>query len=158
VFEQSTGELRFTNFVLLYLLLVVLYVWTAVTKRTVYHEAVVQREFSIVVFPLLFFFSGLYYTDLFSAFTVVLTFASWSATSEANGAAKMTFQILHVVSGLVALGTRQTNIFWVAVYLGGLQVVDSVKKEAGFNKIHDPPVSECFFEGQSSRSALLLSD
>ena len=148
-FEQSTEELRFSNSLLLYLLLVILYVWSAVTRREVHHEAVLQREFSIVLFPLLFFFSGLYYTDLFSVFTVVVTYVCWSAARRARGGMKMVYQILHVVSGLVALATRQTNIFWVAVYLGGLQVVQSTKREAGVNMIHDPPISEAFFEGQS---------
>jgi alpha-1,2-glucosyltransferase len=153
-FEQTTEELRFVNTILLYLLLIALYLWTAVARREVHHEAVVQREFSIVVFPLFFFFSALYYTDVFSTFSVVLTYVFSSAAGQANGRAKVTFQILHLVSGLVALATRQTNIFWVAVYLGGLQVVESVKQQAGVNRIHDPPMSEAFFEGLSGTSIL----
>ena len=147
-FQQSTAELRFTNAILLYALLVVLYVWTAVTKREVHHEAILQREFSIVMFPLFFFFSGLYYTDLLSVLTVVVTYVIWSAGSQASGGRKVVYQVLHLVFGLVALSTRQTNVFWVAVFLGGLQVVRSVKGQAGAHRVHDPPISECFFEGQ----------
>ena len=155
-FELGTQELRFTNFVLLYLLLVALYVWTAVVKREVHYEAVLQREFRIVVFPLFFFFSGLYYTDLLSALTVVLTNVFWSA-SQRKGGWRVLCQCLHLVSGLAALATRQTNVFWVAAYLGGLQVVKTVKRVAGITKIHDPPMSEAFFEGQSAWTGLELA-
>ena len=155
-FELRTEELRLTNFVLLYLLLVALYVWTAITKREVHHEAVMQREFSVAMFPLFFFFSGLYYTDLLSALTVVVTYVFWSA-SQRSGDSRALYQALHLVSGLAALATRQTNVFWVAVYLGGLQVVKTVKREAGITRVHDPPMSEAFFEGQSEWTGLELA-
>ena len=155
-FELGTEELRLTNFVLLYLLLVALYIWTAVTKKKVHHEAVIQREFSVAIFPLFFFFSGLYYTDLLSALTVVVTYVFWSA-SQRSGDSRALYQALHFVSGLAALATRQTNVFWVAVYLGGLQVVKTVKREAGITRVHDPPMSEAFFEGQSEWTGLELA-
>ena len=154
--ELGTEDLRFTNFLLLYLLLVALYVWTAVAKREVHHDAVMQREFRIVLFPLFFFFSGLYYTDLLSALTVVVTYVFWSASQKSSGSPTL-YQSLHLVSGLAALATRQTNVFWVAVYLGGLQVVKTVKREAGVTRIHDPPMSEAFFEGQSAWTGLVLA-
>jgi alpha-1,2-glucosyltransferase len=152
-FILSTGELRFTNAIVLYLLLVALYVWTAVNKRDVHHEAVFQREFNIIAFPLVFFFSGMYYTDLFSTFTVILTYTFWSLASRANGTVKVIYQLLHLLFGLVALVSRQTNIFWVAVYLGGLQLVRSVKNRS---RIHDPPISEAFLEGKMGRDGCLL--
>ena len=147
--QMGVAELRFSNSMLLYILLVGLYVWTAVTKRAVHHEAILQREFAIVVFPLMFFFSGLYYTDLFSVVTVLITYVSWAASSQARGGSKVVHQTFYLLSGLVSLSARQTNVFWVAVYLGGLQVVKSVKREAGLTGIHDPPISEAFFEGQT---------
>ena len=146
-FEETTEELRFVNIILLYLLLIALYIWTAVSKRQVNYESVLQREFSIILFPLLFFFSGFYYTDLFSAFTVVLTYIFWSATNQSNGAVQVTYQLLQLVFGALSLLTRQTNIFWVAIYLGGLQVVNNVKKSYP-KEIHDSPISDAFFEGQ----------
>ena len=147
--QMGVAELRFSNSMLLSILLVSLYVWTAVTKRAVHHEAILQREFAIVVFPLMFFFSALYYTDLFSVVTVVTTYVCWAAGSQARGGNKVVYQILYLLTGLLSLGARQTNVFWVAVYLGGLQVVKSVKREAGLTGIHDPPISEAFFEGQA---------
>ena len=146
-FRPTTAEWRFTNVSLLYLLLVALYILTTVGRKTVNYESVLQREFSIISFPLIFFFSGLYYTDVFSVFTVVLTQIFWSAGTSSEGRSKVLLQLLHFVAGLLSLATRQTNIFWVAVYLGGLQVIESVKREVGAEKVHDPPVSESYFEG-----------
>ncbi|OQU95450.1 hypothetical protein CLAIMM_01654 isoform 1 [Cladophialophora immunda] len=144
--RPSVNEWRFTNVLLLYLLLVALYILAAVGRRTVYHESVLQREFSIICFPLIFFFSGIYYTDLFSVLTVVLSEVFWKAGINSQGPVKVLFQASHFVAGLVSLSARQTNIFWVAVFLGGLQVIESVKQRVGAREVHDPPVSESYFE------------
>ena len=145
--KPSVDQWRFTNVLLLYLLLVALYILAAVGRRTVHHESVLQREFSIICFPLIFFFSGIYYTDLLSVFTVVLAQTFWSAGTNAEGSLKFLFQALHLVAGLAALAVRQTNIFWVAVFLGGLQVIENIKIKVGAHEVHDPPLSEAYFEG-----------
>jgi len=147
-FKPSINQWRATNVLLLYMLLVALYILAALSKRPVNHEGILQREFTIVMFPLIFFFSGLYYTDLFSVFSVVLAHIFWSAGTSAQGYTKTLYQALHLVAGLISLASRQTNIFWVAVYLGGLQVIETVKGQVGPNKVHDPPISEAYFEGQ----------
>ncbi|EXJ90541.1 hypothetical protein A1O1_03644 [Capronia coronata CBS 617.96] len=154
-FKPSLNEWRSTNVLLLYMLLVALYILTAVERKTVSHESILQREFSIILFPLIFFFSALYYTDLFSVFTVVLAQIFWSAGTSAKGSSKFLYQALHLAAGLVSLATRQTNIFWVAVYLGGLQVLESVRREIGVEKLHDPPVSEAYFEDVPTTSISL---
>ena len=59
-FEQTTEELRFVNVLLLYFLLVALYLWSAIQRREVSYDNVLQREFCVAMFPLFFFFSGLY--------------------------------------------------------------------------------------------------
>lgn len=148
-FTPSINEWRATNVILLYLLLIALYVLTAVSRKSVDYESVLQREFSIIAFPLIWFFSALYYTDLFSVFTVVLCHIFWSAGASADGSSKFLYQVLHLVAGLVSLASRQTNIFWVAVYLGGLQVIQSVKQNAGADQVYDPPIAEAYVEGQS---------
>ena len=74
----------------------------------------------------------------------MLTYIFWSASLQSN---KALFQSLHVLAGLLSLATRQTNIFWVAVFLGGLQVVESVKDRLGPDKVHDSSVSEAYLEG-----------
>ncbi|KAI1618658.1 alpha-1,2-glucosyltransferase [Exophiala viscosa] len=145
-FKPSINQWRATNVLLLYILLVALYILAAISKRSVNHDGILQREFNIVMFPLIFFFSGVYYTDLFSVFSVVLTHIFWSAGTSATGYTKTSYQALHLVAGLISLASRQTNIFWVAVYLGGLQVIETVKGQVGPNKVHDPPISEAYFE------------
>lgn len=73
---------------------------------------------NICLFPPLFFFSGLYYTDVLSTLLVVLTYSFYlqNASNFVRG-----FGIY--VLGITALGMRQTNIFWVAVFLAGLDWV-----------------------------------
>lgn len=148
-FTPSINEWRAINVFLQYLLIFALYILAAVGRKTVDHHSVLQREFSIIVFPLIFFYSALYYTDLFSIFTVVVAHIFWSASATCTESRRKRtlYQLLHLVAGLVSLSSRQTNIFWVAVYLGGLQVVESVKRNIGASKVHDPPMSEAFFEG-----------
>ena len=68
---------------------------------------------NVLMFPLLFFFSGLYYTDMVSARMVI---KSYEAFLE-----KKPFKVFFC--GVIALWFRQTNIFWVAIFLGGLEVV-----------------------------------
>ena len=68
---------------------------------------------NVLMFPLLFFFSGLYYTDVVSARMVI---KSYEAFLE-----KKPLKVFFC--GVIALWFRQTNIFWVAIFLGGLEVV-----------------------------------
>jgi alpha-1,2-glucosyltransferase len=145
-YELTADELRLTNLILMYMLLVALYIWTAVTRREVNEKGILQREYCILCFPLLFFFSGLYYTDILSTLTVVVTYIFWLASSQAQGVSKVTFQLMHLIFGLVSLATRQTNVFWVAVFLGGLQIIETLRNVLGENKIHDPPIAEAYFE------------
>jgi len=80
---------------------------------------------NISLFPPLFFFSGLYYTDVMSTLMVLATYYSFlkqrSTDSGFLGA------LITVVLGIVALLFRQTNIFWVAVFPAGLAIVDTLK-------------------------------
>jgi alpha-1,2-glucosyltransferase len=145
-YELTTGELRLTNFVLVYMLLVALYIWTAVSRREVNEQSILQREYCILCFPMLFFFSGLYYTDVLSTLMVVVTYTFWLAGSQAEGMSKTAYQAMHLVFGLVSLATRQINIFWVAIFLGGLQIIETLKATLGEGKIHDPPLADAYFE------------
>lgn len=42
-------------------------------------------------------------------------------------------------TGLVALTMRQTNIFWVAIFLGGLEAVKTVSGNRGQKNEQPPP-------------------
>ena len=80
------------------------------------------------LFPPLFFFSGLYYTDVQSAIWVLLSYRSYlqyeaSIFSWRNG-------LLQVLVGIIALFFRQTNIFWVAIFPAGLSLITSAAQQS----------------------------
>ncbi|KAF2398978.1 hypothetical protein EJ06DRAFT_531286 [Trichodelitschia bisporula] len=76
---------------------------------------------NITNFPLLFFFSGLYYTDVASTFFVILAYTASLPSGHS-------FRVLELVAGAAALWFRQTNIFWVAVFPAGLRVAKEVRE------------------------------
>jgi alpha-1,2-glucosyltransferase len=81
---------------------------------------------NIALFPLLFFFSGLYYTDVLSTCVVLRMYRLFLERKGAysNSAAGLVWLY---PAGLVALTMRQTNIFWVAVFMGALEMVRTIK-------------------------------
>ena len=80
---------------------------------------------NIALFPLLFFFSGLYYTDVLSTSVVLGMYRLFLERkgARANSAAGLLW--LYPV-GLISLAMRQTNIFWVAVFMGALELVRTI--------------------------------
>ncbi|KAL1953743.1 hypothetical protein VTO42DRAFT_2307 [Malbranchea cinnamomea] len=128
---------------------------------------------NICLFPPIFFFSGLYYTDL-AALLIVLYIYSYDLQRQHNAddssltgqSATLRFSFFRqsmvlVVCGLLALLFRQTNIFWVAVFIGGLKVVRTLKSLSAECKatetraiawrswdlcqVYDPSVGEAYF-------------
>ena len=112
---------------------------------------------NICLFPPLFFFYGLYYTDVLSAVSVLLVYKCFLV--ERHSA-------VIIAAGLFSLLFRQTNVLWVVVFLGGLAFCRAIPKgqqnaelfnEPTFPNIlqaswrhasaYDPPVSEASFEG-----------
>lgn len=73
---------------------------------------------NIALFPPLFFFSGLFYTDVLSTCLVLRMYRLFL---QRKGS------IWLYSAGILALTMRQTNIFWVAVFMGGLEVVRTLK-------------------------------
>ncbi|KAE8144786.1 DIE2/ALG10 family-domain-containing protein [Aspergillus avenaceus] len=109
---------------------------------------------NICLFPPLFFFSGLYYTDILALLLVVEAYY-WDLKRSTAGSVGQS--VLFVLLEVVALAFRQTNIFWVSVFFGGLQVIRTVRRsskacastgavdiaKAGFsNELYDPLVSD----------------
>ncbi|OQN96852.1 hypothetical protein B0A48_17406 [Cryoendolithus antarcticus] len=77
-----------------------------------------------VLFPPLFFFSALYYTDIPSTLAVALFYNSFTATDRSSlPSHNKRRNIRLVVYGIVALLFRQTNIFWVAIFPAGIVLV-----------------------------------
>lgn len=79
---------------------------------------VLHNMFNFALFPPLFFFSGLYYTDVLSTCVVLKMYRDF--LNNRSG-------IWLYFTGIVALTMRQTNIFWTAVFLGGLEAVRTLK-------------------------------
>jgi len=87
----------------------------------------VHSALNMALFPPLFFFSALYYTDVMSTLTVLFTYAAYLESSRSNWSLLRNFSA--VALGVFSLFFRQTNIFWVAVFPAGLAVVDALKKD-----------------------------
>ncbi|GAB1316563.1 glucosyltransferase [Madurella fahalii] len=100
---------------------------------------------NIVLFPVIFFFSALYYTDVVSTLAVLVTYRNHLVRLGPQRPS-FTNDVFTVVMGVLALLVRQTNVFWVVVYMGGLEAVHvlrSVKPAAqdSVSKVHDPPLN-----------------
>ena len=135
---------------------------------------IVHANLNIMLCPLLFFFSALYYTDVLSASAVTEAYR-WHVFLESKegrgsylfsrlsaGAVSAICRMVIFLLGLFAMLCRQTNVFWVAVFLGGLQAVrtltasshpnSSIVTQKGpvsvnSNKVFDPPMQDAAIEG-----------
>lgn len=113
---------------------------------------------NICLFPPLFFFYGLYYTDVWSALSVLIAFQFHQRR----------WRKAMVVAAIASLAFRQTNIFWVSIFLGGMEVirriergrlgiefpaqptvVDVVTGSWQHSRVYDPLISQASFEGWS---------
>jgi alpha-1,2-glucosyltransferase len=74
---------------------------------------------NICLFPPLFFFSALYYTDIASLLFVLLSYNAVLLTYQ-RPSQKLGSVLLQLFYGLGALLLRQTNVFWVAIFPAGI--------------------------------------
>ncbi|PHH80359.1 hypothetical protein CDD80_1804 [Ophiocordyceps camponoti-rufipedis] len=81
---------------------------------------------NVALFPLLFFFSGLYYTDVVSTVVVLAALVNHLGRV-ARDCSSIQSDLSTIVLGLMALLMRQTNVFWVVVYMGGLEAIHAIK-------------------------------
>ncbi|KAI9854138.1 MAG: glucosyltransferase [Vezdaea acicularis] len=91
-----------------------------------------QVALNVALFPPLFFFAALYYTDVWSTFWVLAAYRFWLEQSLVRRSERFftspkVSRALMVGCGLVSLAFRQTNVFWVGVFLAGLEVVRTLK-------------------------------
>ncbi|KAK4155846.1 glycosyltransferase [Chaetomidium leptoderma] len=103
---------------------------------------------NIALFPVIFFFSALYYTDVVSTLVVLVAYRNHllRLAPERPG---LINDLWTVALGVAALFMRQTNVFWVVVYMGGLEAVHvlrTVMQRPGaqgyLSKLHDPPLPQ----------------
>ena len=131
-------------------------------KTTVLYSAENVRlghtALNICLFPPLFFLYGLYYTDVLSVVSVLCAYHCYLKKE----------YVKVIFAGLASLLFRQTNVFWVAIYLGGLELVRTLPKgrpDVEFPRrvtyhdvilgswkhacAYDPLLSEAYIEGSA---------
>ena len=82
---------------------------------------------NIGIFPPLFFFSALYYTDVVSTWYVLKGYKHFLQSQQPESSSLGSI-VRAVFIGIAAISFRQTNIFWVAVFPAGLAVLNALKK------------------------------
>ncbi|KAF2770137.1 hypothetical protein EJ03DRAFT_80564 [Teratosphaeria nubilosa] len=99
------------------LLVILFLVWRIYRQRgSKLHDAVFQHSaLNVALFPPLFFFSALYYTDVWST-AFVLLFYSCLLNAHRERANPFLRYITLVTVGAASLFFRQTNIFWVSIF------------------------------------------
>ena len=148
------------------------------TRRTEYSQNLSETRSStfqahsalnVALFPPLFFFSALYYTDVISTLAVLLSYLIFVDSRHRQNSLIRSF--MTVAAGVLALLFRQTNVFWVAVFPAGLAVVDvladkqemtdpvskdyktTLKQAWTQGRIYDIPVGDAGPQGMQSRLA-----
>ena len=170
----DTTFFRFTNHVGAILLAWVVYQILHILCRSTNHDREGERSnrdtsitwsstelahaaINICLFPPLFFFYGLYYTDVLSAASVLLVYKYFLEERH--------FAII-IAAGIFSLLFRQTNVLWVGVFLGGLAFCRAIPKgrqgsefaneptilevlQASWRhaSAYDPPISKASVEG-----------
>ena len=82
---------------------------------------------NIALFPPLFFFSALYYTDVVSTIAVLMFY--WYFLFAQKRQLSTPAQFLPTIClGLASLLFRQTNIFWVAIFPAGLVLINELDR------------------------------
>lgn len=172
------GSLRAVNAVCMIVLLMMLRATYYVRREANNEKGAISgllathSSLNIVLFPPLFFFSALYYTDVASTLSVTVFYWYFVRTLP-NKRATFVQGAVQVLLGMISLTFRQTNIFWVAVAPAALMLVVELDKghrvvkesmyrrAAGFGDnivsvartswkmevIYDPPIRDAWFEG-----------
>ena len=103
------------------------------SKRDYRHavKTITHRSTNAYLFPVLFFFSALYYTDVISTLSVLVTYWAYLYSPDVSSSGSVSSSLKSrrwvLLCGLVSLIFRQTNVFWVAAFLGGLETVRTVE-------------------------------
>ncbi|TVY33336.1 Dol-P-Glc:Glc(2)Man(9)GlcNAc(2)-PP-Dol alpha-1,2-glucosyltransferase, partial [Lachnellula subtilissima] len=90
-------------------------------KAGIVSAETLHTALNIALFPPLFFFSGLFYTDVLSTALVLRMYTLFLQGGKGDG------KVWLYLTGMVALTMRQTNVFWVAVFMGGLEAVRTIE-------------------------------
>lgn len=141
-------------------------------RLRLHSQYALHTAFNIALFPLLFFFSGLYYTDVASTAAVLIAYLNHLNRLGRDQSSPLN-DLLTIFLGVFTLFFRQTNVFWVVVYMGGLEAVHAIKTlrpervdqpfmsslveqvkyylwRYSLGDIHDPPLNLLWPDGESS--------
>lgn len=133
---------------------------------------------NIALFPVLFFFSGLYYTDILSALVVLVAYQNHLKRLSREGGNGFINGVWTASLGVATLFMRQTNVFWAVIFMGGLEAVHVIKSlkpakverpqsktlaglvrfyswRYSLGDVHDPPLDLARPIGECSGSRLL---
>lgn len=178
----SETDLRMTNWVAILVL-----IFTAIDCRRLIETRLAERGegrpqpsslsfhavhtgMNIGLFPLLFFFSALYYTDVFSTLMVLFAFQNHLERVGPKGKPWRN-DFFVILLGVASLFMRQTNVFWVVVFMGGLEAIEAAKaapavkpqppsqgdlmanikyfaSRSSLGEIHDPALNQASLEGE----------
>ena len=86
----------------------------------------VHTGFNIGLFPVIFFFSALYYTDVMSTVVVLVAYSN-HLRRLGHDRSSVLGDFITIFLGIATLFMRQTNVFWVVVYMGGVEAVHAIK-------------------------------
>ncbi|KAI9732586.1 MAG: glucosyltransferase [Cirrosporium novae-zelandiae] len=104
---------------------------------------------NICLFPPIFFFSALYYTDILSACSVLYSYVFFLKYPYGRSKGHSLRIGTICLSGLWSLWFRQTNIFWVAIFSAGLEVLRTLREE---ENVHNPEVGTASLTGRTPRN------
>ena len=125
----------------------------------------IHSALNICLFPPLFFFCALYYTDVASTLSVLL-FTRHLIENNSRGPSTFFQACVSIILAIISLSFRQTNIFWVGVFpvvllaLGALHTnVESIRPGDGKSVVmqawanatfYDPQMRDAILDGQST--------
>ncbi len=98
-----------------------------------YHTA-----FNVALFPVVFFFSSLFYTDVWSTLVVLACYQNHLSRLSYKTAPPLWSDLCTIALGIASLAMRQTNIFWAAIYMGGMGAVHAVEALKPAEKVPAP--------------------
>ncbi|KHJ35914.1 putative glycosyltransferase family 59 protein [Erysiphe necator] len=141
IFQNSTeiycgiDALRSQNGIAL--LAIFLFACSCRLQITKSYQEVVHTAFNIALFPPLFFFSGLFYTDVISLFSVLVVYKLVLDRKKSCNGYYNNLSLL--IAGIASLTIRQTNIFWTTIFSGAIDLTNALELEEILQRELDPP-------------------
>lgn len=110
----------------------------------------IHTAVNVALFPPLFFFAALYYTDIAAVVSVLICWNHFLRI-HATSAPSFIQDVVTILLGLISLTFRQTNIFWVSIFPAGILFISKVDDglddpNEDQETLLDPPVRESYLD------------